>query len=102
MLPAPRARFSIFFRDAGDSFTSAGRLTFACVLLLSGYMISALFYGNNSSLQSDIGVAVVTAAIMFPITLILQYTFQGSRKERVKKFLYKYAKELVYGAFVGA
>ncbi len=91
--------FSIPFRDVGDSFTSAGRLTFACVLVLTGFMISALFYGTSQTAEAEIVIAIITTGIMLPITMILQFTFQATNKERVKEFLFNYAKDMVYQAY---
>jgi hypothetical protein len=90
-------------RDDTHAFSSVGRLTAAFVLVLTGYMINAMFFGNSGG---DVGlssilISVISAAILIPVGFFISALFGRSQRGRLKSAIYGYAEHVTYLRWTG-
>jgi hypothetical protein len=90
-------------RDDTHAFSSVGRLTAAFVLVLTGYMINAMFFGNSGGdvALSSILISVISAAILIPVGFFINALFGRSQRGRLKGAIYGYAEHVTYLRWTG-
>ena len=87
---------SVVLRYDTNAFSSVGRITAGFVLVLTGYMINALFFGSadGSVGFSTIVTSVISAAILIPVGVLISLLFGRSQQGRLKSAIYGYAEHV--------
>jgi len=87
---------SVMLRYDTNAFSSVGRVTAGFVLVLTGYMINALFFGSadGSVGFSTIVTSVISAAILIPVGVLISLLFGRSQQGRLKSAIYGYAEHV--------
>jgi hypothetical protein len=95
---------SIFLRDCTHPFSSVGRVTTAFVLVLTGYMVNAAFFGSppkRTATLSSLILVVLSTLITVSATLVISILFSRSQRGRLKFAIYGYAEHLAYLEYTG-
>ena len=87
---------SVILRYDTNAFSSVGRVTAGFVLVLTGYMINALFFGssNGSVGFSTFVTSIISAAILIPVGVLISLLFGRSQQGRLKSAIYGYAEHV--------
>mgnify|MGYP001131970360 CR=1 FL=1 len=87
---------SVMMRYDTNAFSSVGRVTAGFVLVLTGYMINALFFGSSNGGVgfSTIVTSFISAAILIPVGLLIGLLFGRSQQGRLKSAIYGYAEHV--------
>ena len=84
---------SVLIRYDTNAFSSVGRVTAGFVLVLTGYMINALFFGSADGSVS-FSTIVISAAILIPVGIFIGLPFGRSQQSRLKSAIYGYAEHV--------
>ena len=89
---------SVLLRYDTNAFSSVGRVTAGFVLVLTGYMINALFFGaaDGSVGFSTIVTSLISAAILIPVGVLISLLFGRSQQGRLKSAIYGYAEHVAH------
>ena len=97
LMSANQLFYSVFARSSYDNVSSATRMAVAMLVALTGFTLTAMFWGGmktRNSLDNYPGVIFLAAGLLVIVNIIFANVLRMSHSSGPKAFLYKYALEL--------